>query len=315
MNIAVIIPCFNAGTFITRALDSVLKQVDPVSEIIVVDDGSLDDTVTIVKVWHLTNPSANLKIVQQQNQGVSIARNNAVKNTNCQWVCFLDADDEWLPEHNTVLAKLFWVNSSAKFLFADGIRFRNGNLIGNFFSTRNITSEQLTFQQLNYEMIRGSFIPMCSTAFDRDTFLAETGFNTNFHYGEDRELIMRFFGSYPYSYSLQSISKVHYHNTNATSAANRLKMETGLVDLNYYIKVNSSLYSLDEHCKYHLEEQIKAKLKILSYVTSELGVISYINSRFFPKYFITRDFTRAILQSLRKIKNKNKNKKLNHNKS
>ncbi len=90
--ISVIIPNYNYGRFIGEAIESVLAQTFPPSEIIVVDDGSDDNSADIVRTY-----GSRVKFIQQRNQGVGAARNNGVKNYSGNLIAFLDDDDVWLP--------------------------------------------------------------------------------------------------------------------------------------------------------------------------------------------------------------------------
>lgn len=91
-HISVIIPCYNAERYIAATLDSVLAQDVPGIEIIVVDDGSLDCSVEVVRAGY---PAVLL--VQQANQGVASARNKGISVARGAWIAFVDADDIWLP--------------------------------------------------------------------------------------------------------------------------------------------------------------------------------------------------------------------------
>ena len=88
--ISVIIPCFNAAPFLRETVQSVLNQTCPPLEIIVVDDGSTDDSATIAKSF-----GPPVCVVCQTNQGESVARNRGIEEAKGDWVAFLDADDVW----------------------------------------------------------------------------------------------------------------------------------------------------------------------------------------------------------------------------
>jgi glycosyltransferase involved in cell wall biosynthesis len=92
--ISVIIPNYNYGRFIGEAVESVLAQTFPVFEIVVVDDGSTDDSLEILSRYE----KDGVKVVRQQNCGVGAARNSGVEHSSGELVAFLDADDLWLPQ-------------------------------------------------------------------------------------------------------------------------------------------------------------------------------------------------------------------------
>ncbi len=91
-DISVIIPAFNRAHTLPKALDSVLSQTLKPREIIVVDDGSTDETNAVLANY------PGLCIISQDNRGVSAARNMGIKKAGGEWLAFLDSDDEWLKE-------------------------------------------------------------------------------------------------------------------------------------------------------------------------------------------------------------------------
>ncbi len=90
--ISVVIPTYNRASCICDAVESVLSQTYLVHEIIVVDDGSIDDTRQQLKKY-----SDKINYIYQENQGVSSARNTGIRQATGEWIAFLDSDDEWLP--------------------------------------------------------------------------------------------------------------------------------------------------------------------------------------------------------------------------
>ena len=90
--IAAIIAVYNGANLIRRSLESILAQTRPADEVIVIDDGSSDDTGEIVRSY-----GSRVRYIFQENSGVSTARNRAVSAATSEWVAFLDHDDEWLP--------------------------------------------------------------------------------------------------------------------------------------------------------------------------------------------------------------------------
>jgi GT2 family glycosyltransferase len=100
--VSVVIPLYNKGPYIARALNSVLAQTFQDFEVIVVDDGSTDDGAVVVRGFD----DPRIRLIQQENQGVSAARNRGIAAAQADLVAFLDADDEWLPGHLKSITRL-----------------------------------------------------------------------------------------------------------------------------------------------------------------------------------------------------------------
>ena len=96
--LSVVIPVFNKESHIVRALDSVLSQSLLPEEVIVINDGSTDDTCKAINNYHHKNKNI-ITVFDQSNLGVSIARNNGISIAKNKYIALLDADDEWLSCH------------------------------------------------------------------------------------------------------------------------------------------------------------------------------------------------------------------------
>ncbi len=119
--ISVIIPTYNRAHTLSRALDSVLAQTHPADEVIVIDDGSTDSTVEL-----LQNSYPNVTLIQQQNRGVSAARNSGIRASHSEWVALLDSDDEWLPDKLNKQLALVSQQPEYKIIHSDEIWIRYG---------------------------------------------------------------------------------------------------------------------------------------------------------------------------------------------
>jgi glycosyltransferase involved in cell wall biosynthesis len=94
MPFSVVIPLYNKEQYIARAIRSVLGQTIPTFELIVVDDGSSDNSVEVVKRFS----DSRIQLIQQEHAGVSAARNRGVAHASYDYIAFLDADDQWKPK-------------------------------------------------------------------------------------------------------------------------------------------------------------------------------------------------------------------------
>jgi len=92
MSISVVIPAYNAGCFIAAAIESALAQTIPLIEVLVIDDGSTDDTFRIASSY-----PGPVRALTKANGGPASARNLGVQHARGEWIAFLDADDRWFP--------------------------------------------------------------------------------------------------------------------------------------------------------------------------------------------------------------------------
>src|SRR5829696_2931566 len=89
--VSVVVPCYNQARFLGEAIESVLAQSHPLFEVVVVDDGSTDDTSEVAARY------PGVRLVRQENRGLSGARNAGLARSRGEYVVFLDADDRLLP--------------------------------------------------------------------------------------------------------------------------------------------------------------------------------------------------------------------------
>jgi glycosyltransferase involved in cell wall biosynthesis len=92
--VSVVIPAYNQAAYLAHTIESVLSQTYPHFEIIVVDDGSTDDTRAVTERF-----GRFVRYIRQENQGLAGARNTGIQNARSQLICLLDSDDEWLPQY------------------------------------------------------------------------------------------------------------------------------------------------------------------------------------------------------------------------
>ena len=104
-SVAVIIPAYNAERYIAETIDSVIAQTYSDWEMIVVDDGSTDNTKNIVNEY--VKQDSRIKYIYQENASQAVARNTGIKYSNGEFIAFLDADDIWMPDKIERQIRLF----------------------------------------------------------------------------------------------------------------------------------------------------------------------------------------------------------------
>ena len=111
-SVDVVIPAYNASAYITQTLQSVADQDYPIANIIVVNDGSTDNTKECVLAFCVLNKHLNILLINQNNAGLSAARNKGIKLSKADFIAFLDADDLWNPKKVSEQILLFEKNTS-----------------------------------------------------------------------------------------------------------------------------------------------------------------------------------------------------------
>lgn len=170
--VSVLIPCYNAGRYLAAALDSVLAQTYQDFEIIVVDDGSEDNTADIVAQY------PQVKYVPCEHHGVSTARNTAIAQASGEILVFLDADDLWLPEKLEKQVTYLDSHPECQLVFTKAANFFEGQ-------EAMMNPRQ---QQLFHATLEGCII---TCAFRRSVFETWGIFRTDYPYGEDTQFMFR----------------------------------------------------------------------------------------------------------------------------
>jgi hypothetical protein len=194
---SVIIPAFNSAATLARAVDSVLGQTWPAHEIIVVDDGSSDDTRRLAEDY-----GDAVRVIHQPNAGVSVARNRGAEAATGNWLAFLDADDWYYPDRLRWHAE--WIAEDPALDFLTGeyeYRSEDGSLIGTSMamhaSGRAMLEKAAGADRGVMEgeeigsFVAGHFGDMHTLSLPRDIFLGLGGFTPGFRVCEDFHLLSR----------------------------------------------------------------------------------------------------------------------------
>lgn len=223
---SVIIPLYNKEPHIKRALDSVINQTVQDFEIIVVNDGSTDKSADVVKTFS----DAKIRLINQKNAGVSVARNRGINEAKSELIAFLDADDEWMPDYLETILRLREKYPCAG-LYATSLKteFIDNVLMDKDEELRKLIPDEgliLNFFKVNLKDISHKDIFYTSSVtVPKKIFLELGGFQTGFWWGEDIDMWGRIALKYPFAYSSQ-VCAVYYQNV-VNSAAYRRKPVKG----------------------------------------------------------------------------------------
>jgi glycosyltransferase involved in cell wall biosynthesis len=210
--ISVIIPLYNKECEIKRTLDSVLSQTFQNFEVIVVDDHSADGGPEIVKNYH----DPRISFIEQDHHGVSYTRNHGVDQATGEYIAFLDADDEWMPQHLETIHRLIQSFPEAgmyatayKIRSADGkTRWADYKCIPNP-PWEGLITDYFKSGALGYYPVVTSVVVI-----PRKIFYEMGGFPEGYWMGEDVDLFSKIALKYPVAFSWEFGALYHWDATN-----------------------------------------------------------------------------------------------------
>jgi len=199
--VSVIIPCYNHGHYLPVAIESVLQQTHPIVEIIVVDDGSTDNTKQVAQGY------AKVKYIRQKNQGLSASRNTGIKNCSGDWVIFLDADDWLYPD--AIETNLHYLRQNEQAAFVSGS-------YDNVDEAKNIIAEcKVEINANHYQhFLHYNYVGMISTVLYRRWIFDEFLFDETLKACEDYDLYLKIARKYPVIHHTEKIAAYRKHSSN-----------------------------------------------------------------------------------------------------
>lgn len=182
--VSVIVPTYNRSYCVGEAIDSILSQSCPADEIVVVDDGSTDNTNDILSKY-----KDHIIVIRQANSGAAAARNTGIRNTTGTWITFLDSDDLWLPGRLAALRRDLASAEEDVIAHTGDMYLTGSGPSKELFSLRDWQFPQLTATNVINALPRAmSGIFPLTTAIRRDAALAEGGFREHLRVHEDTAL-------------------------------------------------------------------------------------------------------------------------------
>jgi len=231
-NISVVIPCYNSEKSILKCLQSVIGQSYPVHEVLVVDDGSTDNTSElIINFINQNKLYGKVFLFKQKNSGPSAARNFGISKSKGEYIAFLDSDDYWKDDKIEIQMSYIEKDESI-FLCASAFEINKINV--------NTTVKEVTFKDLLYR----NYFSTPTVIVNSDVFKNGYKFDESIKYSEDYRLWLEIAYSYKCLYVNKILATNQFQKLGfgvSGLSANLVKMEKGELSNYLYLWKNHKI--------------------------------------------------------------------------
>jgi glycosyltransferase involved in cell wall biosynthesis len=219
--VSVIIPTYNYARFVGDALRSVANQTRDDYEIIVVDDGSTDDTADIVR-----RSGVPVRYLKQANSGPSASRNAGIAAAQGSYLGFLDADDLWLPDKLAAQVPILDAQAEVGLVYADALFYddASGRVAGTHADRFPHPSGRILF-----DLLFGNVVPSPTPLVRRAALERSGPFDTRFCGSEDWDLWIRIARDWEISYVPRPLATYRVHGSNLHQRVDHMKRQKHMV--------------------------------------------------------------------------------------
>ncbi|MBU1105381.1 MAG: glycosyltransferase [Candidatus Riflebacteria bacterium] len=228
--VSVIIPCYNHEKYISQAVDSVLNQSYKNIELIVVDDGSKDESPHIIEALSIKH---GFTFINQENIGICKTLNKAIRRSKGEYVAILASDDYWHLEKVEKQVKCLKQNPNSQFSFTQAIEFDDSN---NARHIRVFPAKPLSGKVLNKVFLR-QHVPAGSILFSRKLYDKIAGFDENLK-EEDWDFVIRCASETEFSVVKEPLFYYRSHSANIMKTRNRseiFRQKALILSKNYHL--------------------------------------------------------------------------------
>lgn len=208
--VSVIIPVFNGEKFIQRCISSVIRQTYKNLEIIVIDDGSSDNTKNVV-----VDNFPSVSYLYQRNCGPAAARNLGINKSTGDYIAFIDADDVWLPEKISMQIEALRKNPKIKVVHTNIEIMNDGKVDKTFYPIDR--QENKMFESL---LLWTGSVVCSSILFSRECIEKVGNFDSELWTAEDVHLFLRMAYYYDFYFINQPLVIKYHHDSNLTNTSN-----------------------------------------------------------------------------------------------
>jgi glycosyltransferase involved in cell wall biosynthesis len=222
--VSVIIPTYNYGKYLGEAIQSVLGQTFADFELIVVDDGSTDNTREVVDSF--SDP--RIKYIYQENRGLSAAENTGIKASCGEYISILGADDMWPPENLALKVKLLDAHPDIGLVCSDAYVFDNhtGATIGRFWRDKPfhdwVDPQRAAKQPLKEMLIRGCFVAPQTVLVRRQAFTDVGYFDESLLTHDDWDMFVRIIQRYSIEIMDVPLARLRRHGDNMSTNMDKM---------------------------------------------------------------------------------------------
>lgn len=233
----VVIPAYNADGFISLTLESIAKQTYPINSIIVVNDGSTDETQDRILEFASNHPNLKTILLNQDNSGLSAARNTGIQHSEANYIAFLDADDLWEPEKLCKQMQIFthsvWPKLGVVYCAYQVIN-EDGSMAS--LNPRDVISPSLR-GNIYKELLLGNFISGSGSGvlILRSVFLDAGLFDQDLRACEDWDMWIRIAKQYQFDFIDEPLVSIRVHQNNMQKDGMRM-LSAELMVLNKFIE-------------------------------------------------------------------------------
>ena len=217
--VSVIIPAYNSARYVTDAVDSVLAQTFKDFEVLVIDDGSTDDTESVMRRY-----GSQVRYIRQQNGGVSVARNRGIRESRGRYVAFLDADDTWYA--HKLERQLAAIEKQADYR----VCYSAFTVVDSDLMPLGITRSDRSASALDDLLTRGNVVGSICTVICERSLLTEAGdFDSALSQCADWDMWVRLAAITDFLYLDEPLVTYRQHNSNMSRSAPLLEHDSLLV--------------------------------------------------------------------------------------
>ena len=277
MKYSVIVPLYNKAPYVRKALESIVSQTFTDLECIVINDGSSDNSLEVVKnfVDEFKIYDIRFKIVDQINAGVSAARNNGVKESKGEYVCFLDADDWWKPTFLEEMDKLIKEYPDAGIYASNYIYYKPG---------KTHVALSLPRGYINYPdaYLHGEMpVTSITTCLPRKVFDEMGGFPIGIKLGEDFLLWAKTAIKYKVAFCEKPLA--YYNN-----------------DVPANLRATRNLHAPEHHMLFHLDEIERSAISS-TYSESWKALLDKLRVSGLMNYWLCDEYHAQAAEELKKV--------------